>query len=96
MILAQDTDYLSIFIWAIALVMLVLVGFGMVVWARRRMHETETAAPSAGFTLSDLRAMHQSGKISDAEYERAKAKIIATARAPAAKSRGQELDKHDG
>jgi hypothetical protein len=34
----------------------------------------------AGFTLSDLRRLHKSGQMSDAEFERAKAKVVEAAR----------------
>lgn len=76
----------DVFLWAAALVVLVILGFGLVTLVKKRINTDEAPKPlSAGFTLSDLRQMHDSGQLTDAEFERAKSKIIAVAKAPVPK-----------
>jgi hypothetical protein len=41
------------------------------------LHETDEPA-SLGFSLSDLRELHRSGKLSDEEFERARTKMAAS------------------
>jgi hypothetical protein len=41
--------------------------------------------PTAGFSLSDLRALHKSGKLSTEEFEKTKALIIEAAKRAAAR-----------
>jgi hypothetical protein len=77
-ILAADSAaYQSIFLWSLALIGLLLVGFFVVMWIKKRVQEPEQPV-SVGFSLSDLRQMHQSGQLSDEEYERARTKLVAT------------------
>jgi uncharacterized membrane protein len=62
-------------LWSAILVALVVAGFMVVSYVRRRLDRPEEAG-STDFTLADLRQLHRSGKISDQEFERAKAKIL--------------------
>ena len=46
---------------------------------RRRMLRRDDARGDPGFTLSDLRALHEAGRLSDAELERAKRRAVESA-----------------
>ncbi|HEX2971320.1 MAG TPA: hypothetical protein VHP11_03245 [Tepidisphaeraceae bacterium] len=64
----------SIIVWCLILVAAILVGFAIAVWVKRRITEPEQSA-SPGFSLEDLRQLHRAGKLSDEEYERARARM---------------------
>jgi hypothetical protein len=64
--------------WALVLVGVVLVGFYLVVQVKRWVTKPDEPA-GPGFTLSDLRALHRSGKMSSEEFEKAKAAIVQAA-----------------
>lgn len=67
-------------IWvSLSLVGLVLVGLMLVSYIKRRLGEDDAPA-SAGFTLSDLRQMHKSGRMTDEEFEKAKAMVVGAAK----------------
>jgi hypothetical protein len=90
-LLGQSSDAsASVYVWAIVLIGVVAVLFGAIAWARKRLSPNEEFH-GEGFTLSDLRRMHKEGKLSDDEFERAKAKMVeamhaAQARKEAAKA----------
>jgi len=69
----------SVFKLSLALVALVIVGWVTVLQVRRRLTQPDETS-GTGFTLSDLRQLHKSGQMSDAEFERAKAKVVEAAR----------------
>lgn len=83
MLLAQETANAlpRVFIAALALIVVVIAGFVLASWVRNRLTSNENA-PTVGFTLSDLRKLHESGQMTDAEYERARDQIIAVTKAP--------------
>ena len=61
--------------WIIGLLVLIALGTGLILLIRR--HLQKPSASTAGtFTLHDLRSLHDSGQISDEEFERAKSLII--------------------
>jgi len=64
---------------SLGLVALVIVGWVTVLQVRRRLTEPDESS-GTGFTLSDLRRLHKSGQMTDAEFERAKAKVVEAAR----------------
>jgi hypothetical protein len=70
----------SIFVWTLVLLGVVLVGFVIVSWARKRLTKQDESL-NTGFTLSDLRRLHKEGKLSTEEFERAKSAIVATSKA---------------
>ena len=71
----------DIITWSLVLIGLLMGGFVAASLFKRRLSQPEQG-PSGGFTLSDLRAMHKSGKMTDAEFEKAKEAIVgATKRA---------------
>jgi uncharacterized membrane protein len=74
--IAAANDTKAIFVWSLVLLAVVIVGFGLVVWVKRRLKEPDEG-PAIGFTLADLRELHRTGKISDEEFERARGKMAA-------------------
>ncbi|MFW5653234.1 MAG: SHOCT domain-containing protein [Planctomycetota bacterium] len=62
------------------LLALLLIGVAVSVIVRRRMLSDDTG-DSVGFTLQELREMKASGKISDEEYEAARAAMIGRVKA---------------
>ena len=71
--------------WSMVLIMAILLLFGGIVLYRRWMNADDTTT-GAGFTLSDLRRLHKEGKMTDGEFESAKAILIGSLKAAAAKS----------
>ena len=69
----------TVFTLLLICVGVLIVGAVIVTWVRRRMTRLEGPA-DAGFTLSDLRRMVESGQMSPEEFERAKGRIIAATR----------------
>jgi hypothetical protein len=64
----------------VAVIGVVAVLAAVVAYVRRWMFSNEDAPISpGGFTLSDLRQLHRDGKMSDEEFERAKARLVAVA-----------------
>jgi hypothetical protein len=82
--LAQAHDTKSIIIWSLLLIGLIVAGW-LTVWQVRRRLQKDDTLGNAGFTLSDLRQLHKSGQMSDEEFERAKAKVVESARRAAAR-----------
>ncbi len=65
-------------IWiAIAAVVAAAIAW-IVWWMFKRLNATDDAPPfQAGFTLASLRDLHRNGELTDEEYNRAKAQLIA-------------------
>lgn len=81
--LAQRGDlFVSIAPWLGLLVVLILVGGTVALWLKRRYLQ-QTGASDAGFTLSDLRELAQSGQITQEEFENARTQMIARVRGAA-------------
>lgn len=54
-----------------------VIGFGLIYWVGRwARSDTDTSTP-IGFTMSDLRELHESGEITDVEYRAARDSLIA-------------------
>jgi len=80
-----DASIPSAIFWSLVTLGLLIVGMMAAARLRRKIKQEDvTAAPAAGFTLSDLRQMHRAGQISDAEFERAKEKVVLAAQKAAA------------
>src|SRR6476646_4797738 len=72
--------------WSLVILVLLIVGMMAAVRLRRKLKQEDvTAAPVAGFTLSDLRQMHRAGQITDAEFEKAKEKVVLAAQKASAR-----------
>jgi hypothetical protein len=80
-IFLADDDPFSIVIACMFLLILVAGGAYAVIRLRKRYWgQDDVGVPEVGFTLGDLRNLHQSGRISEEEFRRAKEKIVAAAK----------------
>lgn len=61
--------------WSLILIVLLLLMAGAIAWLRRGM-AAQDQSPTRGFTLGDLRELHRTGKMTDAEFEAAKGLIL--------------------
>lgn len=76
---ASENSSYSVFVWSLVLVAAVIGGFWLVTMVKRWLTASGDEQPkSLGFSLSDLRELHRSGKLSDEEYERARTKMAAS------------------
>ena len=76
----------GVFFWSFILILLIIAGAAAVMRLRRWLKEDDAPTSSGiGFTLSDLRQLHKQGKMTDEEFERARAKMVEAGRAMAAK-----------
>ena len=69
-----------ILFWSAVMVGLLMLAWVIIAVARRRHQAAAASEESPSFSISSLRQMHQDGKLSDEEYERARAAVIARAR----------------
>ena len=72
-------DYLSIFKASLALVAIVVVGWVVIVRLQRWMKSD--ADSSEAFTLDDLRRLRREGRLSEAEFAKAREAMIGSVRA---------------
>lgn len=79
--IADSSPSGSIVFWGIIIILIIVVGLLIVFFVKKMLLSDDSPAHPA-FTLSDLRQMHKSGKMTAEEFERAKAKIIGTTTAP--------------
>lgn len=77
--LAVGMEVVSILFWCAIIIALIFVSFIGYRMLRRWMADDEPA-PAIGFTLGDLRQLHKEGKMTDAEYDRARGKMVAAAK----------------
>lgn len=68
--------------WLAALGVLAVAG-GIVILLVRRAVYGRGSSSSAGFSLQELRDLHAAGKLTDEEFERAKAQMIGRLKPPA-------------
>lgn len=81
----------KILLASLALIALVVIGLLVAQQVKKRLttDEADKGQPG-GFTLSDLRALHKSGQMSNEEFERAKAQIIDAAKRAAARDAAEK------
>ncbi len=81
-LLAQDdtSGISSIIVWSGILFGIIIAAFFAYSQLKRWMSDDEQPA-AMGFTLADLRDLHRQGKMTDAEYELARGKMVASAKA---------------
>jgi hypothetical protein len=89
-----DVEISDIVFGSIMLLAIVVAGAYFAMWLRRRIWGSDDdgiPVPPSGFTLGDLRQLHKNGQLSDAEFERAKEKVVESAkRAMLAKPVGRQ------
>jgi Na+/melibiose symporter-like transporter len=71
----------SVFGWSLVVIVFVAIGFMAIAWLRKWMKEEDIPSGATGFGLGELRQMHARGELTDEEYERARAKMTASAKA---------------
>jgi hypothetical protein len=67
-------------LYSLALIGLIVVAMAVVLRLRRWL-QSDDQPPGTGFTLSDLRALYEQGAMTSEEFEKARAKIVAGAKA---------------
>src|SRR5688572_769627 len=86
MIAQQSAEsILPVFGWSLVLIILLVGGFYAISKLRQWLKDDAAPGPAIGFTLSDLRQLHRQGQMTDEEFERAKAKMVASGKAMASK-----------
>ena len=75
--LAQSTGTGSVLVWSLALIFFLVLGFVAVSYVRKWVKDDAEPDKGPGFTLGDLRRMHAKGQMTDEEFERARAQMIA-------------------
>ena len=83
-ILADTSRLVGILGWSFVLIALIFLGFFAVSWVRSWL-KSDDSVGGIGFSLSDLRQLHREGKMTDEEFERARAKMVAAGKAMADK-----------
>jgi len=83
--LLADAGIGSVIGWSLVLIALLLVGYFAVMTLRNWLKSNDAPTGGIGFTLSDLRQLHREGKMTDAEFERAREKMVSAAKELAAK-----------
>ena len=84
--LAQADSIIGIIGWSIVLIVLLVGMFVGVSYLKKWMKDDDVggSAGGLGLTLSDLRKIHEAGEMTDEEYERARTKMMAAAKAQTA------------
>jgi hypothetical protein len=92
----QGHEYTTtdIVIWSLLLIGLIVAGWLTVWHVKRRLQNTDEVLGNAGFTLSDLRQLHKSGQMSDEEFEKAKGRVLESARRAAHRDAGTPGQAH--
>jgi hypothetical protein len=84
-LLAQADSVIGIIGWSIVLIVFLVGMFVAVSYLKKWMQDDDVAGPvGVGLTLSDLRKIHEAGEMTDEEYERARTKMMASAKAQTA------------
>ena len=69
-------NYVAMFTMILVLLIVFALLIGLLGLVRKRLHGGSLTHQPRDFTLSDLRALHREGKISNDEFERAKARMV--------------------
>lgn len=77
--MGQASETASILVLSGLILVLCVVGFVLIAWARKRLKSDDSGLGPTGFTLADLRRLHKQGQITDQEYERARAQLVSAA-----------------
>ncbi len=86
---AGNVDYGKLVVGCTILLLAMVSGFVGVFILRRRLRDCTPQASAESFSLQDLRQLHREGQLSDEEFERAKAQMVAHL-GPGGRSEGNE------
>ncbi|MCC6239072.1 MAG: hypothetical protein IT448_02055 [Phycisphaerales bacterium] len=79
-IVGQSTGGTAVlFFWLVVLLVIVAVGAALVLWLRK-WYASSDAHVQGGFTLAEIRKLHQEGRMTGEEYEKARMLILGQAR----------------
>jgi uncharacterized membrane protein len=67
----------GVFLWVAILIAVILVGFVLLMWLKRRIFSADTAQEQSGGLMDKLRQMRDSGQISKEEYDATRKAMIA-------------------
>ena len=76
-ILAGDVDPTDVLVGAFFLILLLGLGFVALVQVKKWMRRDDEPDNGIGFTLGDIRRLHDEGRMTDEEYEKARTQMIA-------------------
>ena len=74
-------DWEKILYWGFVLIGLAILGFGAIMFFRRKFMAATDADSVPGFSLAELREMRDRGEMTPEEYERTRARVIAKVKA---------------
>jgi hypothetical protein len=67
----------GVFLWVAILIAVILVGFVLLMWLKRRIFTADAAQEQSGGLMDNLRQMRDSGQISKEEYDATRKAMIA-------------------
>jgi uncharacterized membrane protein len=67
----------GVFLWVAILIAIILVGFVLLMWLKRRIFSADSAQEQSGGLMDNLRQMRDSGQISKEEYDATRKATIA-------------------
>ena len=79
--LLADSSSGSVVLWSLIVIGLLIVGLVLALQLRKWLFVADEPV-RAGFSLGDLRRMHKEGRMTDEEFEKAKALIVGEANRP--------------
>jgi hypothetical protein len=75
-------DIIGVLFWCIVLIGLIIGGYFVVVWIRKKLKDEDLSdTGEGGFSLTELRELHADGKLTRQEFEKAKYAIVEAAKA---------------
>jgi hypothetical protein len=75
----------SAIFWCLLAIGAIIIGYMVVTWVKRWSAEPDVTPGGIGFSLGDLRELHAAGKMTDAEFEKAKGMMLGAAKQAAAR-----------
>ncbi len=78
-LLADAVDYIGAMVWSAIILLLMIAAYFGYGRLKRWLKQPDEPAPG-GFTLGDLRDLLRSGKLTQAEYDIAREKIVSSAK----------------
>lgn len=77
LLLAQSRGNIGeVWVWVVVLLVVVVLGGVVVMLVRKSARGADSYGPTIGLSLADLREMRAQGRLTEEEFERAKAMVI--------------------